>query len=428
MKKHFITLTLLYASIMATAQTQPGSELKGIINQSFTYYPKVQEAQNQITIAEKQLDVAKTKLPTVDLNGSYEYVKPKIVLPLEVDGQKTDFQFAPVNNYNANVGAEYLLFDFGRLKANIERSKTDLKYANDNVANVQTQLASQVSTIYYNIIYFRKAVAIEDSILNYLNANKTVAENKLKNGDAIRLDVLNLQSQVDIEMNLREDLLNNLQRQITLLQYTTGNTNVVNNSFDFTLPIQTQQDAFATATASAPDFLLAQDRIQQAKDELNIVRQTDKPSVALNGAAGVKNGYVPDVTQMRFNYAGGVSLRVPLYNGVTKKQIAVAEAQVKQNQLAQESLNNEYQNNIQQALTDIQTNTDKLKNMQGQIETGKAAVQIASSRYLNGIGLNTDITDAAVNMQRILLTNLRYQYQLAMAKVEYARVTGFRYW
>jgi Na+-transporting NADH:ubiquinone oxidoreductase subunit NqrC len=50
-----------------------------------------------------------------------------------------------------------------------------------------------------------------------------------------------------------------------------------------------------------------------------------------------------------------------LYDGRTKKQIAVAEAQVKQNQLAQESLNNEYQNNIQQALTDIQTNTDKLK-------------------------------------------------------------------
>ena len=428
MKKHFITFTLLCASIIATAQAQVSGELKGIINESFTYYPKVQEAQNQINIAERQIDVAKTKLPTIDLNGSYEYVQPKISLPLEMDGQKQSFQFAPVNNFNANVGAEYLLFDFGRIKANVDRAKTGLKYANDNVANVQVQLASQVANIYYNIVYFRKAVIIEDSILNYLNANKTVAENKLKNGDAIRLDVLNLQSQIDIEMNLREDLLNNLQRQLTLLQYTTGNTNIVNNNFDFNLPIQTQQDAFVTATTSAPDFLLAQDRVQQAKDELKIVKQTDKPSIALNGAAGVKNGYVPDVTQMRFNYAGGVSLRVPLYDGMTKKQVAVAEAQVKQNQLAQESLNNEYQNNIQQALTDIKTNTDKLKNMQGQVETGKAAVQIASSRYLNGIGLNTDITDAAVNMQRILLTNLRYQYQLAMAKVEYARVTGFRYW
>ncbi|HEX5154503.1 MAG TPA: TolC family protein [Parafilimonas sp.] len=428
MKKYFITFTLLYASIMATAQTQVSNELKGIINQSFSYYPKVQEAKNQINIAEKQIDVAQTKLPTVDLNGSYEYVQPKIVLPLEVDGEKTNFQFAPVNNVNANIGAEYLLFDFGRLKANVDKAKTDLKYANDNVANVQTLLASQVAGIYYNIIYFRKAVTIEDSILNYLNANKTVAANKLKNGDAIKLDVLNLQSQIDIEVNLREDLLNNLQRQITLLQYTTGNNNIAGNSFDFNLPVQTLQDAFATASVSAPDFLLAQDRIQQAKDQLNIVRQTDKPSVALNGSAGVKNGYVPEVTQMRFNYAGGVSLKIPLYDGRTKKQIAVAEAQVKQNQLAQESLNNEYQNNIQQALTDIQTNTDKLKNMQGQIETGMEAVKIASSRYLNGIGLNTDITDAVVNLQRVLLTNLRYQYQLATSKVEYARVTGYRYW
>jgi len=428
MKKHFITLTLLYASIMASAQTQVSNELKGIINQSFSYYPKVQEAQNQITIAEKQLDVSKTNLPTVDLNGSYEYVQPKILLPLEVNGEKTNFQFAPVNNFNGNIGVEYLLFDFGRLKANVERSKTDLKYATDNVSNVQTQLASQVSTIYYNIIYFRKAVTIEDSILNYLNANKTVAENKLKNGDAIRLDVLNLQSQIDIEVNLREDLLNNLQKQITLLQYTTGNTNVAGSNFDFDLPIQTAQDAFVTASTNAAEFMLAQDKVQQAKANLNIVRQTDKPSVMLNGGAGVKNGYVPEVHEPRFNNAGGVSLKVPLYNGKTKKQIAVAESQVKQNQLAQETLNNEYQQNIQQALTDIQTTAEKLKNTQPQIETAKSAVQIASSRYLNGIGLNTDITDAAMNLQRVLLTNLRYQYQLATSKVEYARVTGYKYW
>jgi outer membrane protein len=428
MKKYFITPVLVMASLIATAQVQVNSELKSIIKQSFTYYPRVQEAQNQIDIAQKRLEVVKTNLPIVDLNGSYEYVMPKITLPLEVDGQKTNFQFAPVNNLNGYIGAEYLLLDFGRLKADIERSKADLQYATHDVADVQTQLASQVSTIYYNIVYFRKAITIEDSVINYLTANKNVAANKLKNGDAIRLDVLNLQSQIDIEVNLREDLLSNLQKQITLLQYTTGNSQVLGNNFDFDLPVQTSRDAFATASTSAPDFLLAQDRVQQAKAELNIVRQTDKPSVALNGSAGVKNGYLPNVNEPRFNYAGGVSLRIPIYNARTKKQIAVAESQVKQNQLAQETLNNEYQQNIQQALTDIQTSTEKLKNMQPQIQTGLSAVQIASSRYLNGIGLNTDITDAAVNLQRVLLTNLRYQFQLAQAKVEYARVTGYKYW
>ncbi len=428
MKKHLLTFILLYVTIIASAQISISNDLKGQINQSFTYYPKVKEAENQVVIAEKSVEVAKTNLPTLDLNGSYQYVQPKILLPLEVDGQKQNFQFAPVNNFNGNVSAEYLLLDFGRLKAAVERSKTDLKYANDNVLNIQTQLASEVSTIYYNIIYFKRAVVIEDSILNYLNANKTIAENKLKNGDAIKLDVLNLQSQIDIEVNLREDLLNNLQKQITLLQYTTGNSQVLENAFDFDIPVQTAQDAFNTAAVSVPEFILAQDRVQQAKADLDMVKLTDNPWIALNGSAGVKNGYVPNVLEPRFNYAGGVSLKIPIYNGKTKKQVAVAESQVKQNQLARETLNIEYQKNIQQTLTDIQTTTEKLKNMQAQIETGKAAVQIASSRYLNGIGLNTDITDAATNLQRVLLTNLRYQYQLALAKVEYARLTGYKYW
>ena len=88
--------------------------------------------------------------------------------------------------------------------------------------------------------------------------------------------------------------------------------------------------------------------------------------------------------------------------------------------MAQQTLNNEYEKNIQQALTDIKTNTEKINNMQSQIETATSAEQIASSRYLNGIGLNTDITNAAVNCSAIVLTQLRYGYQLCLAKVEYA--------
>jgi outer membrane protein len=428
MKRYLELLSLMFFSITLKAQVNSNNELKGIIGQSFNYYPRIKEAQNQVDIAEKRLDVTKTNLPTIDVNASYEYVQPKITLPLEVNGEKQNFQFAPVNNFNGNVGAQYLLLDFGRLKAAIERSKTDLKYASDNVSNVQTQLASQVSSIYYNIIYFRKAVAVEDSILNYLNNNKRIAEDKLRNGDAIKLDVLNLQSQIDAEQNTKEDLLNNLQKQITLLQYTSGNSSVSGNTFDFDVPVQPAQDAIITASTSVPDFILAQDRVEQARADLNNIKLNDKPSLSLNGSAGVKNGYVPEVNEPRFNYAGGVSLKIPIYDAKTKKQIVVAESQIKQNQLAQETLSADYQKNIQQALTDIKTNTEKLKNMQSQIENANSEIQIASSRYLNGIGLNTDITDAAVNLERALLTELRYQYQLAEAKVEYARLTGYKYW
>ena len=85
-------------------------------------------------------------------------------------------------------------------------------------------LALQVATIYYNIIFFQKSIEIQDSIIVFLNDNKKIVESKLRNGDAIRVDLLNIQAQVDIETNRKVDFQNSLQKQINLLAYTTGDT------------------------------------------------------------------------------------------------------------------------------------------------------------------------------------------------------------
>ncbi len=428
MKKYFITSFLIAITLSAIAQVTTNNELKGLIDGSFSYYPRIKEALNQVEIAQQGLDLAKTNFPNIDGEASYTYIQPKITLPFPINGETVNFQFAPVNAYDAHVGANYLVLDFGRLKASIDKSKSDLKYSIDNVGNVQTQLASQVTTVYYNIIYLKKAIAVEDSVLNFLDSNKSIAQDRLKNGDAIKLDVLNLQAQIDAEQNHREDLLNNLQKQITLLQYTSGKTNVSDTTFDFTIAEQPVTDALTAAQTSAPDFILAQDRVEQAKANLSITSLNDKPSLSAGANVGVKDGYVPDVNQPRFNYAAGVTLKVPIYNAKTKKQISIAQSQIKQSQLAQETLSNDYEKNIEQSLTDIKTNAEKINNMQSQIQTALSAEQIASSRYLNGIGLNTDITDAAVNLERAQLTQLQYEYQLCLAKIEYARLTGYKYW
>ncbi len=148
----------------------------------------------------------------------------KLCYRLEINGKVQDFQFAPVHNLNANVTGSYTVFDFGRVKANIEKSKDDIQYAVHNTDYAKSQLANQVANIYYNIIYYQKAIGIEDSVLAYLNDNKKVVESKLKNGDAIKLDLLSIQSQVDAEENKKVDLQNYLQKQLNLLQYATGST------------------------------------------------------------------------------------------------------------------------------------------------------------------------------------------------------------
>ncbi len=356
-------------------------------------------------------------------------MQPKITLPLQVDNQTKNFQFAPVHNVNANVSANYLLFDFGRIKANVERAKTDLRYSQHNVDYVKSQLANQVAVIYYNIIYFQKAIAIEDSVIAYLNENKRIIDSKLKNGEAIKIDLLNVQSNIDAEVNRKVDLQNNLQKQLNLLSYTTGNVTANGNNFDFDVELKDALAALSDAQTHNIEYVLARDKVQQAQNDLALAKKTDNPTVSLGGSAGVKNGYVPDVNEMRFNYAAGVSLRVPIYDGgKTKRQTKLQETIIKQNELSLQTLDNTYRKDIQQALTDINSNMERIKNTGGQIEEARAAEELAASRYLNGVGTNLEITNASTNRQRAEFTRLQYEYQLCLAKVELARLLGYQYW
>ena len=430
MKKIFFLLcSVIITCSSLNAQVQANNELETLINRSFGYFPKVKEAENTISTAQEKLEIAQTNLPTLDGTVSYNYVQPKITLPLQMNGETKDFQFAPVHNVNAFLGANYTLLDFGRLRANVERAKTDLRYAQHNVDYVKSQLADQVANIYYNIIYFQRGVAIEDSILVYLNENKRVIQSQLENGAALKIDLLNVQASIDQEQNRKVELQDRLQKQVNLLQYATGDTTAGGKDFDFDVVLKDALTLVSEAQKNSLEYVLARDRVQQAEGDLAITKTNNKPFVSLGADAGVKNGYVPDVNQIRFNYAAGVTLHVPIYDaGKTKRETKLQETIIKQNQLAIQSLDNEYNKDIVQALTDINSNLQSIKNTQGQIEEAKAAEQLASSRFINGVGTNLEITNASTNRSRAEFTRLQYEYQLCLAKVELARLLGYQYW
>src|SRR5450755_4568975 len=132
MKKYLTAAILLAVVCHLRAQVTVNNDLKALVNQSFSYFPRIKEVENTVETARQRLLIAKNNLPVVDVNGSYNFVEPKIVLPLEINGKTEEFQFAPIHNFNANVSGSYTLYDFGRLKANIEKSKEDIKYAEHN--------------------------------------------------------------------------------------------------------------------------------------------------------------------------------------------------------------------------------------------------------------------------------------------------------
>jgi len=159
--------------MQASAQVKVNQDLKNLINQSFGYFPKLKEAQNTLITAEDKIELHQLAgNPIIGANAGYTYLAPVSKANFPINGVTESLKFIPNHNYNAGLNASYTLADFGRLKANVERAKTDLQYAKDNLEQLKSQLAVQVANIYYNLVFLKKAISIQDSVLAFLIENK----------------------------------------------------------------------------------------------------------------------------------------------------------------------------------------------------------------------------------------------------------------
>lgn len=430
MKKYIIVFVLLLNIINLKAQQQ-NSELTSLINESFNYYPKLKELQQTELIAAERLKTTQSNsLPSVNGSVSYNYVDPVSQSSFPVGpGVTRILQFQPNNNFNANIAANYVLLDFGRLKAAVEKSKEELNYSKQNTQYNKVQLAAQVASIYYYVVYLTKAVAIQDSVINYYKQNKIVIESRLKNGDALKVDLFNINASIDNEENRKVDLKNLLQKQLNLLEFTTGKSSIQLTQFDFSIKPGSVDDYVRLAENQNSEYVLVKSKITQAQLDVKYNKRQLTPTLNASANAGFKNGYQPDIFENRFNYLAGLTLNVPIYTGgKNKSQVAVAQQSLKQTEYSLQSLNNLYRKDIKQAVTDVSSNEERLKNAESQIISAQSVLELTQSRYRNGVATYLDLNYAANGIQRAALSKLQFEYQLCVAKIELAKLCGEKYW
>lgn len=432
MKRLFSIIFIISLSSVLRGQDKT-DDLKVLINQSFTYFPQFRELGQALDIEQQRIELAKAAgLPSIQATGNYRYSNPVSEINIPAGDQLLSFQIMPKSTYSTNVNASYTLWDFGVVKASVDRAKAGLQYAKDNLEYNQNQMAFQVANIYYQIAYLKAAISIQDSVINFLQANKKDTEIKFKNGDALKYDVLSIQSSIDQENNRKIDLLNSLNKQYALMEYTTG-VKVSTDPSGFKFPVSADQVnaelALENAQNSNPEFRLTRDRIKQAEAELQLSRTNGKPSLVMNAGTGYANGYTPDINQFRYGYNAGVTLNIPIYQGGrAKKQRRLSQSQLTQTQFSEETLNNTFRKDIRQAMIDITSNTSSLMNSKEQVNEAKEAQKLAQSRYRHGVGTYLELTNASTNVQRAQLSNLQYEYQLCIAQLGIARLTGLKYW
>lgn len=398
------------------------TELKDLIKNSFTFNSELKEAQQSVKINENKIEIAKLDLfPTLTGNGNYSYTDQVS----QIAGNKIQ----PNDAFNFNISANYVAFDFGFTKAKISKSYQELQLSNDNADGLKTQLAYQLATLYYNIIYTKNAIAIQNTVIQFLRDNLVDTNNKVKLGDAIHYDELTIQSSLDQELNRKADLENILQKQLNLQKFLSGNDTNNGNDFDFfyTKPaIETMMNAGMKQNS---DFIKQNDKIKIAQIDKQIELSENRPTISLKGSTGYKNGFVPGVTDLKFANIIAVNLSIPIYaGGRSKKRNKLSDNLIELQKISLNTLENKFNKDLKDAILDIETSEERLKNIESQVKQATVALALAQIRFKRGVGTNLELTNASTNLQKAELFKNQLQYQLCLAELKIAQIQGIKFW
>ena len=423
MKKIVLCIVVIVSAYTsAMSQGLINGELKNLLNLSLQYFPKVKEVEQAVQLAEDKLTLTElNKYPDITMDASYAYVQPKIEVAF---GEKT-FQFAPVHNVSGALNGTYTLFDFGRLASNIQKAKLELQTSKHIAKQLEHSLFFQISQLYYQIIYAKKAIEIQNQVLQLLTENKTIVETQLKNGNAIQLDLLTIQSKIDNELNRKIDLETNLKKLLNLLNYATGVATISESQLSISLKNFTSDEAMQMALIHNPSIAIAKDKVNVTKADVAITKLNERPYVGMKASVGSRNGYLPQINDPRFNYNAGIGFSVPLFNGgKIKQQIKIQERSLALSETNVASQIHDFEKDIQAALIDIQSNQARIKNAATQIEQAALAQKLSVSKLKNGTATPIEITSTNADYQRAMLNQLQYQYQLCNAQLELIKLMG----
>lgn len=435
MKTSLKTLILgtLLGAISHLSFAQTPAPLQSLVQQSFQNFTKLKEAEQLIRVGELRVDVAKTALlPYVSAAGSYNYITPTAKATLPLPEGAREIQFIPNHNISLGVNGSYGLYDFGKTDLTIRQARENVLTSRHNLELNRHNLAYQIAQLYYNIAFLQKSLKVQQEVIQVSEEVLKQVEQRLKNGDALEFDVVSQQVKLKMTQNRKIDFENQIEKQKAMLSYLTGTPaatiTVPELSVESSSPAATES-LLTLADGNNKEILLAKDRIRSAETEIEIAQKAHLPTIMLNGSVGEKNGYMPNVNQLRFNLAAGLSVNIPLYAGKRYDlQRKAAQVNLEATKYNLTAVNENLQKDIESVKIDIKSNQQLLENVGLQVTQAERALTIAKNRLANGTITNVELESAQTGIEEARLSQLNYQFQLFMNQLELKRLVGEEFW
>ncbi len=408
--------------------------LPTLIKQALDYSPKVKEQEELINATEyrKKILESNTK-PQVNGELSYVRLDPIAEATFPINGEIRKLQFQPHNNYNSNVNATYVIYDWGKFKENTKKIILEIQQQKGGVEALKHHLAYQVTQLFYGITYLQKAIVVQKEQVELIKENGKIIDNRVKNGDALEYDALQVQVRIKNAEIRQADLEGQLEKQVIFLSSLIGTDaqNIVSHDLDLNFPYTKSdfESAYNEAIISNTDINFLKSKDEILEQELKISKMILLPQLSSNASLGVRNGYQPNLVAWRPNSILGLKLSIPIYSGKRGEfSTGLAKVNLLANKQTIESQKNEINRDLNRAFSEWKVAIKKKELAKITIEQAEYALKLAKNRLSSGVSTPLEIQAAETNLSEAKFGLLQYDYQICMSKIDIARVVGIRFW
>ncbi len=435
MKSLSFFIFLLSGSFVLAQAPGATDPLPGLVRQAIDYYPRLKELQQNVTSGEIRTKIAESqRLPTLSGDASYTYIWPTPKIAIPIPGIDAGIQFQPHNNYNVGLIASQTVYDWGKVAANVERSRAETRQAFDNVDAQKTALAYQVAQVYYGLVFLQKNLRVQRDQQALVGATEQVIANRVKSGDEIDYNLVSTRVRYrNVETRI-VDVQNQIERQYILLGSLIGRDAraLVDSTAGFNAPGTPGADpanAYEAAQTTNPDLRLSRDREAIALRDLDVAGVANRPSLAFSGQTGYRNGFQPDINQVRFNGSVGLRLTAPIYSGKRYQlQNELARASLQQARYGIESQQVALKSSVDQAQSELKSAAEKLRLSESQVQQARYALQLADVRLKAGVVTPLEIQTSQTALEDAEFNRLQFEYQQTLARLELNRLMGTKFW
>ena len=433
MKVLFSILIIIFTKLLSAQEIKVPADLKKFVEQSFREYPKVSEMNDLVNLNEVKVEMGKAGyLPTAMGDLSYRRQYPTPFIPFSLaDGGTNNVNIQPANNYNASVSLAQPIIDL-RVNPQINKAKSDLDISKDNLQSFKNTLAYQVAQIYYSIIFLNKSLYVQQGQINLLQTTLKQINIKVKNGDALSYDLVSTEVKCTNAGNFYTELKAQRDKQYNMLGMFTGISGkdyLNDTSFNSSVFNMITDSVSEIAYQNNPDIRIAGDKIKSAGWDIVSADRSRLPVLNFQAGLGYKNGYMPSIDELNFNYFAGLGVTIPILPSSRpgyQRKMAVINHHA--SQLALETQKATLNKDILNALDDIHKNQKKLASADTLIMQAQLAQKLADDRYKFGVITNLELLTAVSNYKDAQLNQLQFEYNLLLSRMDLCRLAGIRWW